>query len=241
MKSYREAHIGKNVGEIYDSMHSVRVDSLIWREFVRPFVRRIMEESAQAGHSSYLDFACGTGRVLKVGYSVFHMGVGVDISPDMLSVAANRVPEATLHCVDVTCTPTAVQGKFDCVTMFRFLLNAEPDLRLAALKWVASRMEPGSILIVNNHRNSLSAHGLMARAFRHSAQRETNTLSRRATVSLLGEAGFEVTREEGFRILPTLSGKPIFGGKLQMAMERLCRRLGLGRLGAELVFVAARR
>lgn len=241
MKPYRDAHAGEGAGLKYDAMHETRVDSLIWRNFVRPYVRSIMQSVADNGATNYLDFACGTGRVLKVGADLFDNTTGIDISMDMLQVAHERVPNAELHCVDVTRDSLAAQSDFQCVTMFRFILNAEPELRQEALKWVANHMSSGATLIINNHRNSFSAHGLIARISRPRENRERNVLSRSETVHLLDAAGFSVESCEGYRILPTIHGRPLLGRWVQLQGERLCRSIGMARFGAELVFVARRK
>lgn len=241
MRPYREVHTGPGVGEQYDAMHAIRVDSMIWEEFVRPYVRGFLQREAEAGATRYLDFACGTGRLLKVGAAIFSDSTGVDISRDMLGVARKRVPNAKFLCVDVTQDPHAVEGTFDCVTLFRFLLNAEPDLRISVLNWLASKMKPGALLIVNNHRSSRSIGGLLARLAKPDGRRELNTLSKEGTEELLARAGFIVESCSGFRVLPSIHGRPIIHRWLQLQGERLCKAIGMGRAGSELVFTARRR
>ncbi|NII11441.1 class I SAM-dependent methyltransferase [Oleiagrimonas sp. C23AA] len=240
MTSYRKSHIGAGVGERYDAKHAIRVDALIWNDFVKPQVRKEFEHAASEGAASYLDFACGTGRLLKLGHTVFGESVGIDISENMLMVAQRRVPDAQLKCVDVTRSPPSDIGCFDCVSMFRFILNAEPELRRDALKWIADHMNRGATLIVNNHRNSASISGFFSRLAFWLPKDAKNILSRREMVEILRVAGFSLVRCEGFRILPSIFGRPLFGRKLQVRGERLCRRMGLGRFGAELVMVAMR-
>lgn len=241
MRSYREVHTGPGVGEQYDAMHAIRVDSLIWEEFVRPYVRGILQREADAGAKRYLDFACGTGRLLKVGASLFADSTGIDVSDDMLEVARKRAPGAKILHVDVTQDPHAVEGTFDCVTLFRFLLNAEPDLRTDVLNWLASKMKPGALLVVNNHRSSRSIGGVLARFAKPDGRRELNTLSRELTEELLASTGFIVESCSGFRVLPSIHGRPLIHRWLQLQGERLCKAAGLGRAGSELVFTARRR
>ncbi|WP_348767517.1 class I SAM-dependent methyltransferase [uncultured Salinisphaera sp.] len=240
MTSYRDSHTGAKVGERYDAEHAVRLDALIWDAFVKPFVRQQLGQAAAAGATCYLDFACGTGRLLKVGHSVFHSSLGIDISQDMLAVATQRVPDAALLRVDVTRDPPADMGPFDCVTMFRFVLNAESELRQQALSWVAAHMSEGGILIVNNHRNSASVSGLLSRMAAWQPTGARNVMSRRHMFKMLENAGFAVVRCEGFRVLPSVWGRPVVGARLQLIGERLCRTLGLSRFGSELVVVARR-
>ncbi len=240
MNSYRESHIGPRVGEHYDAKAAVRVDALIWDNFVKPLTRTELERAREDGAETYLDFACGTGRLLKVGHAVFGKSVGIDVSEDMLAVARTRVPDATVLRVDVTRSPHSEIGHFDCVTLFRFILNAEPELRTTVLSWIARHTETGGILIVNNHRNAVSFSGLLSKAAFWQPNDARNVLSRRQMVRMLHNAGFSVVRCEGFRILPSLFGRPVLGRWLQMKAERLCKRVGLGGFGAEQIVVATR-
>ena len=241
MNSYRNSHTSFEISSTYDAKFKYRVDSLIWDDFVKPYVRSILKKSAHSKSDKYMDFACGTGRLLKLGNSVFGHASGIDISKNMLSVARKRVPNAKLYCLDVTREDSKEIGEFDCVTMFRFLKNAEPELREEVLRWLYSHMPKGATLIVNNHGNSSSLQGLVTRLAFWLPDELKNLLSRRETQKLLKNAGFDVVSCEGFRILPSLFGRPVFGRWLQSKLERFCRQLNLGRFGGELVFVAIRR
>lgn len=240
MKSYRTVHLGKDVGRRYDAMHADKVDSLIWDHFVKPMLREELQRAADAGARRYLDFACGTGRITKIGASVFSDATGIDISEDMLEVARSRAPTVALHCVDVTRQPDAMAGPFDCVTLFRFLLNAEPDLRREVLDWLSSVMPQGASLIGNTHQHTASFGGLATMIGRGLGQKQLNHLSRAAVERLLGDAGFRVERWEGFRVLPTVGGKGLAPEKTLLMLERGLRRMGVGLFGAEQVFVARR-
>ena len=240
MTGYRDVHVGEGAGERYDAMHVGRVDSMIWKHFVRPYVRASLQREYHTGSRRYLDFACGTGRLLKVGASIFSDATGIDISEDMLQVARERVPTATIHHIDVTKNPNFRCDEFDCATLFRFVLNAEPELSEEVLSWIAAHMKPGGLLIVNNHRHTASLGGLIARSRKPNDRLELNVLSRAKTVSMLESAGFKVEQCKGFRILPSIHGRPILGGWIQLQTERVLQALGLGHFGTELVFTARR-
>ena len=240
MSSYRTSHLGKDRGLRYDATHAHKVDALIWDEFIKDFVDERMRDCAARGGTRYLDFACGTGRVLKLGVPHFQRCVGIDISADMLAVACDRVPSAEFVCADVTADADAASGEFDCVTLFRFLLNAERSLSLEVLDWLAEHMPKGAILIGNNHMNTMSFRGAVTVLSNGVLRTRHRHLSRRTTESLLERSGFRVLEWSGYRVWPTLKGKPVFGRKGQLALEKLAHRLHLGALGSELVFVAER-
>lgn len=240
MKSYRESHLDAEIAENYESRFSAKVDSLIWDDFVKPWLERRLCAVREGGARSYLDFACGTGRVLKVGFRVFGGGTGIDVSERMVDFARQRVPEADFYCVDVTRKKDLDFGKFDCVTMFRFLLNAEPELCREVLEWIAAHMEPGATLVVNNHGHAASAFGLVQKLAFWIPRSERKYLSRKDVFRMLEGAGFFVESCDGYRILPSIGGRPVFGRRLQASLEKLSLGLGLGRFGSELVIVAKR-
>lgn len=240
-QSYRDSHKNEDISQNYDYKFSYRVDSLIWREFVKSYVSANLEKAKEAGASNYMDFASGTGRILKVGHSIFGSSTAIDISENMLKVAHQRVPEAQLFCLDVTRDDTSKIGLFDCVTMFRFLRNAEPALREAVLEWLSRHMPSGGLLIVNNHGNTTSLQGLIAKLAFWLPTEKRNLLSRKETYALLEEAGFSVVSCVGFRVLPSLFGRPVFGHWLQAKLEHACKKLGLGLLGGELVIIATKK
>lgn len=240
MKSYREAHIGKDMGERYDSLIGSKVDALIWTNFVLSYTRKKFERAAREGARRYLDFACGTGRILEIGHNLFSEAVGLDLSEDMLEVARRKLPSVRFYCADITKHPDSLDGKFDCVSIFRFLLNAEEPLRREVLAWIAAHMNPGAVLIGNIHMYTYSLSGIATVAAKSSGNREINHVSRRHIAKLLSGAGFRIDEWAGFRVLPTIRGQALFGNDAQLWGERFCNRIGLGRFGSEHVFTARR-
>jgi SAM-dependent methyltransferase len=228
------------MGERYDSLIGSKVDALIWRNFVLDYTREKLERAARDGARRYLDFACGTGRILEIGHNIFPEAVGLDLSEDMLEVARRKMPRVTFYCVDITRHPDSLDGKFDCVSIFRFLLNAEEPLRRDALAWIAAHMNPGSLLIGNIHMYTYSLGGIATAAARFSGKREINHVSRRHIAKLLAGAGFRIDDWAGFRVLPTIGGQAPFGNEIQLRAERFCNRIGFGRFGSEHVFTARR-
>jgi SAM-dependent methyltransferase len=113
---------------------------------------------------SYLDFACGTARVLSHVERHFTTAVGLDISPTMLQVARERTRTARFVEGDATRDPQVLGGaRFDFVTAFRFFLNAQPSLRDAAMAYLASTLRDGdSRLLFNVHGNRCSTRALVA-------------------------------------------------------------------------------
>jgi 2-polyprenyl-3-methyl-5-hydroxy-6-metoxy-1,4-benzoquinol methylase len=111
----------------------------------------------------YLDFACGTGRILSVFKDLIHSKVGVDTSRGQLESARKKVPDAELVCGNVVTNPDLLGGRrFDLITSFRLLLNLEPENRVPILRALRDHLAPGGHLIVDNHMNRYSILGLIA-------------------------------------------------------------------------------
>ncbi|WP_426565257.1 class I SAM-dependent DNA methyltransferase [Angustibacter sp. McL0619] len=149
----------------------------------------------------YLDFACGTGRVTEFVAAHFTESVGVDISEAMLTRARARVPGTRFVAADVMRDESPVQGTFDLITMFRFVLNADPQDRAGALRWARGLMrDDTSRVVVNNHSNLWTHKALTsaARKLRHPRGGVTgNVLSHRQMTRLAEEAGFTVEDRHG--------------------------------------------
>jgi len=189
----------------------------------------------------YVDFACGTGRVIEVLATRFDDVEGVDISEAMLRRARRRLPGVRFVAGDVMRCPELVGANVDLVTMFRFLLNAEPADRLGALSWARGLLrDDASRIIVNNHGNLWTHKAIpyAVRRVRHSGGSVTgNVLSHRQVVSLVNAAGLKVERVIGLGYL---------GGHAQQLlgrnrMSRLQRRLSgvrwVQRLGEDQIYV----
>lgn len=240
MSSYRDSHVGEDRGLQYDATHANKVDALIWDTFIKGIVASEAQACADRGGRRYLDFACGTGRVLKIGQPFFPDSLGIDISDDMLAVARDRVPDAKFICADVTHDPDVASGPFDYVSIFRFILNAERSLSMQVLGWLASNMEPGAVLVGNNHMSRYSFRGIATVLSNALLGTRLNHLSRGEVTRMLEESGFKVRKWSGYRVLPSFRGKPVLGRTLQRALEKILHAIGLGRLGSEHVFVAER-
>jgi SAM-dependent methyltransferase len=111
----------------------------------------------------YLDFACGTGRILAVFKDLIHSKVGVDTSPGQLEIARQKVADAEFVCGNLVTSPELLSGRrFDLITSFRLLLNLEPENRIPILRALRGHLAPNGYLVVDNHMNRYSILGLIA-------------------------------------------------------------------------------
>jgi SAM-dependent methyltransferase len=155
---YRWSHFGPHsYADGYDEklFGPGQFEAEVWRA-EQDLLDRFLRE-CNVPNQRYLDFACGTGRIVTYLESRFAESVGLDISPSMLDIARQRVRRTQLVCGDGTRDAQVVDGRFDCITAFRFFLNAQPALRDEAMQFLASKLrDSSSVLIFNIHRNACS-------------------------------------------------------------------------------------
>ena len=75
-----------------------------------------------------LDLACGDGRILQTMLILGHCTAG-DASPAMLSQVAGRFPDAPLDTMQIDLISDEITGKFDVITIFRFIRHYEYAVR----------------------------------------------------------------------------------------------------------------
>jgi predicted TPR repeat methyltransferase len=193
IEDYRTSHVGPHSwARDYDAKLFApgSFDAFIW-EREQLLLERIVEQLPR--RESYLDFACGTGRVLSHVERSFRTAVGLDISDTMLAVARDRVRTAQLLQADATRNPAALGGRrFDFVTAFRFFLNAQPSLREDAMAFLASTLaDENSRLLFNVHGNRYSTRALLA-AKALITREQFASMSIRESVDLATRHGLEV-------------------------------------------------
>lgn len=217
---------------------------IAWRveqEWLSKFLQHFRATHA---HIDYLDFATGTGRILAFLQDQVDFATGIEISPAMVTVASTKCRNARLICADITTPQAPVEGRYDLITAFRFALNAEPGLRLAAFKALAARMkDKDSRLVFNNH-GHLFSHKLLLWPY-HSLRRwgkgylpEGNYMTHRQAHELCRAAGLEIESIWGssvlsLRLLRLLSLEHAFQLERRLSSVPL-----LARLGANQIYVA---
>ncbi len=162
LASYRQSHLGENRGERYEQkmFHSKTYETAIW-QLEKIILSRII---ALRDLRNLLDFACGTGRVVSYLEDKVKNSYGVDISEDMVRVAKGKTKKTDFFIKDITRETTReLAEKFDLITAFRFFLNAEPDLRIKAMKAIEEMLERKGLLVFNIHQHRSSVNYFLAR------------------------------------------------------------------------------
>ncbi|GAB3915622.1 hypothetical protein GCM10011575_46940 [Microlunatus endophyticus] len=191
----------------------------------------------------HLDFACGTGRVLQHVVPQAASSTAIDVSEAMAARARARVPSATVITRDIT-RGGEIEGSYDVVTAFRFILNAEPQLREAGLNALAARLRnSSSILIFNNHGHLLSHKALLAVPHwirRRGARRQSgNLMTHRKVVVTARQSGLQVQRVAGCGVLGGRLAKMI-PRSAAVRIERWAARSPLSWFGSNQLYVARR-
>ncbi len=187
--TYRDTHLGTEKAAEYEQAYAEGYYADEWSWFERPFLVRTFSRLRTQGAAEAADFACGTGRVLKVAADVFPITFGLDISPDMLQVAAANSPTSKLLTVDASAG--TLREQFDVVSAFRFFLNAEDPLRVAGATAMYGMLRPGGSLVVNTHTQPWSPLGV-TKVMRRVYGTRLRTLSARSLCRLLRQAGFTI-------------------------------------------------
>lgn len=204
-ESYRTSHASTKAALWYDQIVYApgSFDSWLWEREKQELLILIERYLRAPSACRYLDFACGTGRLLQLLERRFGESTGVDVSAQMLAIAQSRLDRSTLLLGDLTLDSSLLRGPFDLITAFRFLLNAEPLLQHAALAALRERLTQSGFLIVSVHGNAWSLRAVSATARRHLLrQRNVNQMSPKGLRRLLSDEGFELEEMVGFGVLP---------------------------------------
>jgi ubiquinone/menaquinone biosynthesis C-methylase UbiE len=202
-------------GESYDRSLANRFELAIFRlehVILRDLFRRLRSSDPS---TRYLDFACGTGRIMAVFKDLIRTKVGVDTSAGQLAAAREKLPDAELIHGNVVANPELLAGRrFDFITSFRLLLNLEPENRVPILRALRGLLAPDGYLIVDNHMNRYSVLGLTA-LFAHKVLRVPkkphvppgrrgiiSTMSESEMRRALADAGLQVQEVHRIFVLP---------------------------------------
>ena len=234
-ESYRTSHVGRGP-DYHATFEDLPHRAMVWR-LERQVLKRIASALPKR-QLSHLDFACGTGRVIGLLAPHVARSVGLDISPTMLKVAADRVVGAEFVTGDVTVDPVLVGERFDLITAFRFFPNAEPALRLAAMRALCERLAPGGSLVFNNHLNHSSSTYALVRLLRRPL---SHMMSAREVKELVAACGLKIVAQHGLALLPLTERRmPRAASGLFYVEAALARIRPLADFGQNIIYVCKR-
>lgn len=202
---YAELHKADWIPTNYDEniYNPAGYDSWVWQLY-RPYLIGIVQDLAsRRTRLKYLDFACGTGRIIASLEHLATESVGLDISPQMVEYARRKVSRSTLCCGNILEDRDLVGSDYDLITAFRFFLNTEPEMKRLVMNSLAARLaDQDSRLIFNIHMNKWSEDRLKSVYQRLRGRGGVNTMSYPQVRRLVEDAGLEIERWYGFGLWP---------------------------------------
>jgi len=120
--------------------------------------------------------------------------VGVDVSTPMLDAARSRLKRTEILEADLTENNVLLGRRFNLITSFRFFLNAEPELRIAALNALVPLLADDGCLVINNHRNLSSPLVCVQFLYNRLRRGDSNFMFLSEVRKLVESVGLEIVR-----------------------------------------------
>jgi predicted TPR repeat methyltransferase len=215
-------------------------DSCLWQLEREWLTREFARLAPGMDTYSYLDYACGTGRVLSTFSELVAQSMGVDASASMLIRAREAANTASLICGDLADDASLLLGRnFDLITTFRFVLNAEVEIRERVLRLLACHLTIRGLLVLNVHGNRHSIRHLgVARDKRLGVSHcEMSIPEARA---LIQRAGLEILSWRGFGLMPARAYRTAMRTMAMSVDDYSSGAWPLTLLGQDLVFICRR-
>lgn len=238
---YRDLHSRPEHAAIYESQLRAKnsAESSLWgleRQCLTDIVTRLVGRK-----NRYLDFACGTGRVISFLADDFNNSEGVDISEAMLALARGKRPKARLIGGDITKNPDIVGENFDLITAFRFFLRAQDALRREVMGILAEKLAPQGILVFNVHSSRPSFLWLQNCVMNLFRSQKIPSLSRREVAELAAGANLEIVEAKVMGIAPKAVHIPLRPRAWLWLDRSLAKVKCLRRFGSHVIYVCRRK
>jgi|SRR3989344_4338755 len=257
MKDYRESHKEERIARQYEEVvyRKNSYDDMLWKWEQGVLGCEVKNFKKQKSAISLLDFATGTGRILAFLEDKVETALGVDNAEVMLVHARSRVKKAELLCVDITNLEAelplgssaskwqdVLAGKqFDLITAFRFFLNAQPELRNAALRILIPKLRNEHSLFIFNIHGNLWSHRLFSKVWYAMRGRRLNTMTVSEVRRLAKRHGLEIVRWYGFGVKPKFLYR-LFGAQFMFAVDSLLSKIpGMKYISYDLIFVCRKK
>lgn len=201
---YTESH--KNIKQALNYEYNLYADdtydSCMWK-IEKEFLSKEIS-SIKKGEIKYLDFACGTGRVLSFVEQFTTKSTGIDVSKNMLNIAKNKLKKSQLINCDLTEDDIIEDKRYDLITSFRFFLNAQEDLRKKIMSLLSKKLTNDGLFIFNIHGNTSSYHLLAVVLGKLGIKQvELNHLSYFKTLNLIKNSNLKLIKVYGVGFIPS--------------------------------------
>ena len=198
-KKYQSDEEVSSYSNIFSSPSEKMISELeifILNEVVKKLIRK----------ESYLDVACGFGRIAKALSKNFSKTFALDSSENMLKTIKSSKIKTILS--DASNLPFP-NKTFDFITCFRFIMNVPKSDRLKILKEINRVMKDDGIFACNLHINRYSARGIATIIRNAVTKQKQPNMSYMQIKKEPKKSGFEISSFYGIKILPYY-GKYIF-------------------------------
>ncbi|MBN1391371.1 MAG: class I SAM-dependent methyltransferase [Sedimentisphaerales bacterium] len=235
MIDYRDSHTHVNKGCQYDR----RFIEFKWRKYLWEREQLALDKILQKyfGNRSirYLDFACGTGRILQFMKKRVDSCTGIDVSESMLKECLRKLPDIEIIHADITRDDVLGGRVFDLITAFRFFPNAQDSLRSEAIEVLSKHLSPGGILVFNNHRNTSSFLYTLARMLKN----DIRTMSNSEIDNLAASVNLEIVETFSIGVLPGYDNHPMIAPSfVHKCADSFANACGLGKtLCQDIIYV----
>jgi hypothetical protein len=191
---------------------------LIWDEYEKKILLKEIKKIKIRNKS--LDFACGSGRIITETEQFFIKPFGVDVSQEMLKIAKNSVKKAKIIKIDIT--TEKINNKFNCITAYRFFLNANNTLRYEVMFRIADYLTDEGKLIFNIHGMKYSFAYYINLIRRLIINSEERYISHNEIIKILSFSGLKVKCWYVYGVLPSFMRK-LLGNKIYILLDKfLC-------------------
>ena len=164
--SYRASHKYPSKGAEYETCYETQ----LWEKFLwsreQEIIGQILERYFANRDIHLLDFACGTGRITSFLEDRVKTSTGIDVSGSMLAIARVKLKRTEIVEADITVDNVFEGRKFNLIMAFRFFVNAEPTLRVAAMEALSRLLSEDGYFVFNNH-HSFSSPWIKLLYMRH--------------------------------------------------------------------------
>lgn len=176
-----------------------------------PLNRLMVEVAAAAPGARVLDVGCGTGGLLSSYAAAGATCFGIDLSPAMLDVARDRLPDANLRVADATDIPFP-DGSFDLSAASLVLHEMDAQVARAVVHEMVRVTAPGGRVAVLDYRHgSMRWQGRGWRAFSTGTELLAGVGHFRAWRRWLGGGGMDAVEADGADVD---TERPVAGGNL---------------------------
>lgn len=237
--TYRDSHTKDGKAVEYDSHFRFSHRAFLWSQ-ERGILSRIQRAYLGDREYDYLDFACGTGRILAYMEGFSRTSTGVDVSPEMLRECRGRVSSSTVVEADVTRDRPFAGRHFDLITTFRFFLNAEESLRQEVIMKLGELLAADGYLVFNNHMNRYSLIAIALRVYGVFRRRVIRTWTLKEIAALVKQADLEVVAVYHTGVIPGFEHIMLLPRRISAALESFFSRIGFLRHVAQIQIVVCR-